>query len=389
MVAWCEKPVYESVRTHAVNSMKEVAADVIRSPTDTSVSRRVSGSTRPQSSSDMSGQPQDAVTPRDILSVGTVLRNTIRSAQPLDAPDGQDGVSSPFLRLETEFPAHRPQKLPEEFVATLRKTFRRNGLAVVRKFATDDVVDKLITQGLASLIASLDERVKLGEFPPEHVQYDDVSLRGTLKQIQQVQSKSVSIGTLVDSRMAPIAKAVLGEEVVLKNVQFFDKPPTRCYAPGQGSKATPPHQDAYYFMLAPPHRACTLWLALDSADEDTGCLVYELGSHASETIRPHGPSDVMGFSQVLLDYSANNERELAIPVAPGDLIVHHSRTAHRAGPNLSSSQHRRAIGAIFYAASARFDKKLFEARQSDIHRRASQLDGQGGGIAQLPENSEK
>ena len=47
------------------------------------------------------------------------------------------------------------------------------------------------------------------------------------------------------------------------------------------------------------HNAVTCWLALEKVDEENGCIHYVKGSHKFE-YRPHGRSNVLGFSQVLL-----------------------------------------------------------------------------------------
>ena len=71
-------------------------------------------------------------------------------------------------------------------------------------------------------------------------------------------------------------------------------------------RPTPPHQDGYYFLLQPPGQAVTMWLALDAADEENGCLRYVLGSaHDAPAPRPHGFSGVMG-----------TPRRIAAPPAP-------------------------------------------------------------------------
>ena len=85
----------------------------------------------------------------------------------------------------------------------------------------------------------------------------------------------------------------------------------------------------------------------------------------------------MGFSQTLRAWDKDDsEREVAVPASPGDLLVHHSRMVHRAEPNRSASRHRRAIGAIFYAASAKVDEAAHQQRQAEIRARAAVLPGQ-------------
>lgn len=111
--------------------------------------------------------------------------------------------------------------------------------------------------------------------------------------------------------------------------------------------------------------------------QENGCLRYELESADAGTVRPHGFSGVVGFSQQLVEYGERERaREVAVPAAPGDLLVHHSRMVHRADANASATRHRRAIGAIFYSSSAQVDEAAHAARQEEICQRAAALQGQ-------------
>ena len=84
-----------------------------------------------------------------------------------------------------------------------------------------------------------------------------------------------------------------------------------------------------------------------------------------------------GFSQQLVDYVP--EREFAMRASPGDLLVHGARLIHRAEPNRSASRQRRAVGAIFYGESARWDEEEYARRAEEIRRRSAALPGQQGG----------
>ncbi len=86
--------------------------------------------------------------------------------------------------------------------------------------------------------------------------------------------------------------------------------------------------------LQTPASAATLWVALDRVDEENGCLRYlpTQGASASEQpLRPHDYSGIVGFSQAITDWGADDERrEVAVRARPGDLIVHQSLMVHRA-----------------------------------------------------------
>ncbi len=143
-------------------------------------------------------------------------------------------------------------------------------------------------------------------------------------------------------------------------MQYFNKP-------AKIGKATPPHQDGYYFMLE-PCEAVTMWLALDDVDEENGCVRYIKGSN-HKGMRPHGRTQTLGFSQGIQDYGeADLADEIAFPAKSGDLLAHHAMTIHRADANTSESRSRRALGFIYYSERAKEDKAAHAAYQEKLAR---------------------
>ena len=64
---------------------------------------------------------------------------------------------------------------------------------------------------------------------------------------------------------------VIGEDLALWNSSFFAKPAFN------GSK-TPWHQDGEYWSIR-PLATCTVWIAVDDATTENGCLQFIPGSH--------------------------------------------------------------------------------------------------------------
>jgi phytanoyl-CoA hydroxylase len=64
---------------------------------------------------------------------------------------------------------------------------------------------------------------------------------------------------------------------------------------------------------------------------------------------------------------------------PGDLLVHHALTIHRADGNTSQDRNRRALGFIYYADRAREDtlrKQAYQqALQEDLDKSARRPPG--------------
>jgi phytanoyl-CoA hydroxylase len=142
-------------------------------------------------------------------------------------------------------------------------------------------------------------------------------------------------------------------------MQYFNKPP-------RIGQPTPAHQDGYYFMLE-PNEAVTMWLALEPVDEENGCVRYVRGSH-KHGLRPHGRTQVLGFSQGMTDFGTADDlrNEVFFPCQPGDLLVHHALTIHRADGNPSEHRTRKALGFIYYARHAQEDVVKKQAYQESL-----------------------
>lgn len=204
--------------------------------------------------------------------------------------------------------------------------------------------------------------------PPTAVYWEDRRNAATLKQLTRMHEYDAYFRRLLEeSRFRSLAEELLGTAVTPKNLQYFDKPPAV-------SAPTPPHQDGYYFMIE-PNEALTMWLALDAVSEENGCVRYVAGSQRGG-MRPHGRTQILGFSQGITDYGeADYAMETAMPAMPGDLLAHHSLTIHRAEAN-RSGEHRRSLGFIYYSVDAREDT----AAHAEYQRRLAEELSRAGRI---------
>jgi phytanoyl-CoA hydroxylase len=162
-----------------------------------------------------------------------------------------------------------------------------------------------------------------------------------------------------------LAESLVGETAVCESPEWFNKP-------AGVEHPTPPHQDNYYFNLQPPH-VVTIWLALDYVDDENGCLRYLPGSHL-RGFRPHGRSNVLGFSQGITDFGPEDAAaERKIHLAPGDAVAHHGMTIHRAEPNRSQGRNRRAFAMVFKGVSCRRDEAGFARYQESAKKQHEQM----------------
>ena len=235
----------------------------------------------------------------------------------------------------------------------LKASYDADGFTVIRGFLEADeltVLQQNLDRYIRDVVPGLSDRVAF---------YQDRTRPETLKQMQRLERDEFFAGYLKHPLWMAVAEALLGEPAyaatgarAATGAEWFNKP-------AGTQHVTPPHQDNYYFCLKPP-QVLTMWLALDTVDEENGCLRYVRGSH-TQGARPHGPTSTLGFSQAVTEYGATERaREVAVPAQPGDVLVHHGNTIHRADVNSSATRHRRSFGMVYYGQSSRRDEIAFE-----------------------------
>jgi ectoine hydroxylase-related dioxygenase (phytanoyl-CoA dioxygenase family) len=141
-----------------------------------------------------------------------------------------------------------------------------------------------------------------------------------------------------------IAQQLLGAEAELVWEFAIMKPPRL-------GAATPWHQDEASFTVGTPYRhAVSIWIPLQDTDAENGCMLYLPGTHLGPLV-PHASVDgAGGRSHALHAVGVDGSSGVAVPLRAGDAVLHHSRTLHAAGPNLSDGP-RRALTLEFAVKS--------------------------------------
>jgi phytanoyl-CoA hydroxylase len=241
----------------------------------------------------------------------------------------------------------------------LKAEFDARGFVVVRQFLPGEDLQELQRQ--------LERYVRevVPSLPDSAAFYHDRSRPETLKQLQHMSVDDFFERYRRQPRWKALAEALVGEPAEAQEPEWFNKPPGT-------EHPTPPHQDNFYFCLRPPN-VVTLWLALDRIDEQNGCLRYVPGSHL-QGLRPHAATSVLGFSQGITDFGPQDiEREVALRLEPGDLLVHHGETIHRADPNRSNTRQRRAFAMVFRGASCQRDPEAYARYEQAMRAQHEQM----------------
>ena len=230
--------------------------------------------------------------------------------------------------------------------ASLKSRFDEDGYVVIRGYLAVDEVRSLQSE-LERYIDYVVPTLADGD-----AFYDDRTRPETLKQLNRLHLDSFFSEYVSHPRWTLLAETLLGERTRSHGVEWFNKPPGTHHV-------TPPHQDNYYFCLTPP-QVLTMWVALDVVDEENGCLRYLRESHR-HGLRPHHRTSTLGFSQGISDYGERDlATEIPIPAQPGDVLIHHGNTVHRADANASTIRHRRSLGMVFQGLSCVRDEQAFQ-----------------------------
>jgi len=140
------------------------------------------------------------------------------------------------------------------------------------------------------------------------------------------------------SRILNLLKKIYGEEPKLVQDQAILKPPS-------GGVEKPWHQDMAYGPLTYEKPVIGVWVALDQAGLDNGCMHIIPRSHMDGPTPHYAVRDWQ-----ICDTNVPVEKDVAVPLNPGGILVFHGMLYHGTPPNFSPKR-RRSV-QYHYAASS-------------------------------------
>ena len=161
-----------------------------------------------------------------------------------------------------------------------------------------------------------------------------------------------------DPAILDLVGQLIGPDIILWGSQVFCKPALT-------GKAIPWHQDGQYWPIR-PLATCSVWIALDDATPENGCMRFIPGSHAGASVFRHRTSernDIVLNQEVepaLFDESTARDDVLEA----GQFSLHDVYLIH--GSNANRSPNRRAAFVIRYMPAS----STFHRHAGDTHRQA-------------------
>lgn len=121
--------------------------------------------------------------------------------------------------------------------------------------------------------------------------------------------------------------------------------------PAGYGRETPWHQDEAYWNPDLDYQSLSVWLPLNPATLESGCMQFIPGSHRRPLV-PHRHIDDDPLVHGLITDEADASAAVACPIPAGGATFHDRRTLHYAGPN-TTDEVRRAYTLIMRGATTK------------------------------------
>ncbi len=171
-------------------------------------------------------------------------------------------------------------------------------------------------------------------------------------------------GWLLNVRVGEVLAELLGKEALGVQTMYYYKPPG---AKGQGM-----HQDNFY-LLAKPAACIAAWTAIDSADEENGCLWVVPKSNRGSILCPEdGGEKWLNYGDTHITRFPREEKPVSVRVPRGSTMFFGGHLIHGSGPNRTADRSRRTfIGHYIDEASeevARYYHPVLNMRGETVTR---------------------
>ena len=133
---------------------------------------------------------------------------------------------------------------------------------------------------------------------------------------------------VADARILDILEGIFAPDIEFLSDKMVFKSQTMTFA-------SPWHQDWSYWHGA--HKL-SLWVALDDATVENGCLKLFPGSHKSAIVHDGVANDGNGFGNRLRPGAVDESCAVTAEIAAGGAVFFHDLTLHASHPNISGKE---------------------------------------------------
>jgi phytanoyl-CoA hydroxylase len=231
------------------------------------------------------------------------------------------------------FPAAGPQ---------LAKHFRENGFALLAGALSPDEVEEVNAEALRLCRGDLGA---VGGADVDGGESDEELLRKFLCIHYPHKVSDVALRALTNPRIVDALVSVIGPNVKAMQSMLFIK--------SEGKPGQPWHQDEY-FIPTRDRSLTAVWIALDDATIENGCLWVLPGSHRRGVLYPARDQDDPRFdcSIEAFDFPYSDDDSVPVEVPAGTAVIFNGYLLHRSLQNSGRHGYRRALANHYMSAES-------------------------------------
>ncbi|MCH8911175.1 MAG: phytanoyl-CoA dioxygenase family protein, partial [Chloroflexi bacterium] len=231
--------------------------------------------------------------------------------------------------------------------------FKAQGfLAIERAFTKDQIENAVVA--VEDLIAGNNESFKGVQYERGVKNRLEVATEEERKGLVRKLQRFVGFDTRLDHfaenpDLLHVLSRIMGEPAKLYRAQAMQKP-------ARIGREKPWHQDHAYFDLPMDTEIVSVWIALQDADHENGCMHVIPGSHLEGPVVHFNVRDWQ-----ICDTDVARDRVVAVPLKPGGILFWHGRL-HHGSPANRSDRGRRSLQLHYIPSSVREDETSKEER---------------------------
>lgn len=228
----------------------------------------------------------------------------------------------------------------EQGYARLGRVIADDALAALRARADDLMLGRLTYPGLFFQRDTVSGRY-------DDLEYGKGYQGATLnyRKIEKLEKDPLYLALIENPLFRRIARAVLGEEVTIYRAMLFNKA-------ARGGTPLPWHQDGGVLWGLDRDPSLQLWVAIDDAPLEAGCVEVLPGSHQGGLATPLGGMIPAALTQARHADAA----AVAVPARAGEALLIHNMVWHRSGVNQTPAP-RRAFNVCYLHGDTRCVRK--------------------------------
>jgi phytanoyl-CoA hydroxylase len=234
----------------------------------------------------------------------------------------------------------------EHGYARLGRLLSDEGLALLRGRADDLMMGRAADAGL------------FFQLDTESGSYDDLTFgRGyqgpslNYRKIEKLEKDALFLSWLRNPVFQDIARALIGERVVLYRAVLMNKAST-------GGTVLPWHQDGGLFWGLDRDPNLQIWTALDDTPVDGGAVEVVVGSHRAGLATPLGGV----IPEPIVRAARADENSVPLAARAGEVLLLHNHLWHRSLVNRTGHP-RRAFSVCYMSADTRCTRKKRAPRE--------------------------